>query len=176
MSREDLDAVGQLEEPAERVEEPFRALHRADREVRPRGVSDEERVAGEHEPWLVRARRVDHGEATVLGTVARGVETAELDRPDGHLVSVVERVVRVGDLCGGMDAHRDPVVEREAAVTGDVVRVRVRLEHPHDPDPQPVGLGEDGLDRERRVDHDSLLCLLASHEVRGAPEIVVQDL
>ena len=49
----DLDAVGQLREPAQRVEEPLRALARLDREVGARGVADEERVAGEHEPRLV---------------------------------------------------------------------------------------------------------------------------
>ena len=46
----------ELEQPAQRVEEPLGALARADREVGPGGVADEERVAREHEPRLVAAR------------------------------------------------------------------------------------------------------------------------
>ena len=68
------------------------------------------------------------------------------------------------------------VLEREPAVARDVVGVRVRLERPHDAHLEPFGLGEDLLDRVGRVDDDRLLRLLAADEVRGAPEIVVQDL
>ena len=42
---EDLDAVGKLEQPPERVEEALGALGRPDSEIGPRGVADEERVA-----------------------------------------------------------------------------------------------------------------------------------
>ena len=42
VSRIHLDAVSELDEPSERVEEAFRALARLDREVWPRGISDEE--------------------------------------------------------------------------------------------------------------------------------------
>ena len=49
-----LDAVGELDQPPERVEEPLGALGGADSEVGPGGVADEERVAGEDEPRLVR--------------------------------------------------------------------------------------------------------------------------
>ena len=42
VSRIHLDAVSELDEPSERVEEAFRALARLDREVGPRSISDEE--------------------------------------------------------------------------------------------------------------------------------------
>ena len=45
-----LDAVAELDEPAERVEETLGAFARLDREVGSRSVADEERVAGEDDP------------------------------------------------------------------------------------------------------------------------------
>jgi hypothetical protein len=75
-----------------------------------------------------------------------------------------------------MNAHRDPVLQRQPAVTGDVVGVRVSLDRPNDMNSQVLRLGEDRLDRERRVDDDRFPRLLAAHEIRGTAEIVVQDL
>ena len=98
MAGEHLDAVGELEQPAQRVEEPLGALGGADREVGPRGVADEERVARQHEPRLVAARGVDHGEAAVLGPVAGRVDHAQRDGADLDRVAVGHRVVRVVDL------------------------------------------------------------------------------
>ena len=176
MAGEHLDAVGQLHEPPERVEEPFGALGGADREVGTRGVADEEGISGEDEPRLVGARPVDDSETAVLGPVARRVNAAERDVADGDLGTVVERVVRVLDPCGRMDAHRDGVLERETAVARDVVGVRVRLQRPHDAYPEPFRLREHLLDRVRRIDDDGFARLLAADEIRGAPEIAVQEL
>ncbi len=176
MAGEHLDAVGQLHQPPQRVKEPFRALGRADREVGARGVADEERVAGEHEPGLVRAQPVDHREATVLGPVAGRVDAAHRDVADHDLRAVLERVVGVLDHRPRMDGHRDVVLERETAVPRDVVGMGVGLDRPHDPDVEPVRLREHVLDRVRRVDDDRLARLLAADEVRGATEVAVQDL
>ena len=173
---EHLDAVGQLHQPPERVEEPFRALRGTDGEIGARGVADEQGVSGEDEPWLVRARPVDHGETTVLGPVTGRVDAAKRDVADRDLVAVLERVVRVLGPGRGVNAHGHLVLEREPAVARDVVGVRVRLERPHDAHLEPFRLCEHLLDRVRRVDHDGLLRLLAADEVRGAPEIAVQDL
>ncbi len=176
MPGEHLDAVGQLHQPPKRAKEPLGALARADREVGARRVADEERVAGQDEPRLVRARPVDHREAAVLGSVARRVDAAERDVADGELGAVLERVVGIRDLRGGVDAHRDVVLERESAVARDVVGVRVGLDRPDEPDLEPVGLREDVLDRVGRVDDDRFAGLLAADQVRGAAEVVVQDL
>ena len=88
---EHLDAVRQLEQPPEGVEEPLGAFDRADGEVGPGRVADEERVAREDEPRLVGARRVDDGEAAVLGPVTRRVDHAHRDGADRELVAVLER-------------------------------------------------------------------------------------
>ena len=176
MAGKDLDAVGELEEPAQRMEEALGALRRADCEVRASRVADEERVARQDEPRLVRPRRVHDREAAVLGPVTRRVDTAERRRPDRDLGPVLERVVRVRHLRRGVDGDRDPVLEREAAVAGDVVGVRVRLEGPDETNTEPFGLVEDRLDREMGVDDDRLAGLLAAHDVRSAAEIVVEKL
>ena len=79
VTRVDLDAVAELDEPPERVEEPLGALARLDGEVGPRGVADEQRVAGQDEPRLRPAREVADGEAAVLRPVPRRVDAAEDD-------------------------------------------------------------------------------------------------
>ncbi len=68
------------------------------------------------------------------------------------------------------------MLERETAVARDVVGVRVRLEHPHEPDAVARGLLEVRLDRVGRIDHDGDAGLLVSDEVRGAAEVVVDEL
>src|SRR5581483_6771884 len=97
---EDLDAVAQLEEPAQAVEEALGAFLRPDREVGPSRVPDEERVAGEDEPRLAAARAIDHREAAVLGPVARRVDRAEDDVADRDLRPILERLVRERGLGG----------------------------------------------------------------------------
>ena len=173
---EDLDAVGELEKPAQRVEEALGALGRADREIGSRRVAHEERVAGQDEPRLVGARRIDDGETAVLGTMPRRVDAPERDGPHHDHGSVLEWVARIVDPRLRMDAHRYPVLEGEAAVARDVVRVGMRLERPYDTHVEPRRLVEHGLDRVGRVDDHGDAGLLAADEVRGAPEIVVQDL
>ena len=173
---EDLDAVAELDEAAQAVEEALGSLLRLDREVRAAGVADEERVAGEDEPRLVAARAVDHREAAVLGTVARRVDRAEDDVADLDLRPVVERLVREGRPGVAVDADRDAVLEREAPVAGDVIGVRVRLEDADEPDAAALGLRQHGLDVVRRVDDDRDAGLLVADEVRGAAQVVVQEL
>ena len=83
MPGEHLDPVRQLEEPPQRVEEALRALGRADREVGAGRVSDEERVAGEHEPRLVRPRpcRSRRGSSAPAGGRACGCTGGRRSRP-----------------------------------------------------------------------------------------------
>ena len=68
------------------------------------------------------------------------------------------------------------VLEREPAVARDVVGVRVRLDHADDPDAAPLGLGEQRLDRVRRVDDHGDAGVFVADEVARAAEIVVQEL
>jgi len=172
----DLDAVAELDEAAQRVEEAFGPLARLDRQVRPGGVADEERVAGQHEPRLRPARAVDDGDAAVLRAVARRVDAAQDDLSEGDLVAVLHRIVRVLGAGERVHAHRQAVLEREAPVARDVVRVRVRLDDAHEPHSASLRLLEVLLDGERRVDHGRDPGVLVADQVGRAPERVVDEL
>jgi hypothetical protein len=176
MPGEDLDAVSELDEPPQAVEEALGSLPCLDREIRPADIADEERVAGEDEPRLVAAGAVDHREAAVLGPVARRVDRAEDDIAHLDLRPVLERLVREHGLRSGVDADRDVVLERKPAVTRDVIRVRVRLEDADEPDTLALRPRQHGLDRVRRVDDDRDACVLVADEIRGAAQVVVQKL
>ena len=176
MARVDLDSVAELDQPAERVEEPLGALASVDGEIGPGRVPDEQGVARQDEPRLGPAREVGDGEAAVLRAVPRRVDAAQDDLADGDLVAVLERLVRILRLGGGVDAHREPVLEREPAVPGEVVGVRVRLDHTHEPDPAALGLLEVLLDREGGIDDDGFSGVLVPDEVRRTPECVVDEL
>ena len=177
MAREDLDAVRKLEQPAQRVEEPFRALLRADREVRAGGVADEERVAGEHEPGLVGARAVDDGEARVLGPVPRRVDRAQDDAAELQLGAVLERVVGYSASAAGWietgmpcSSASRPWPERWSAC------VCVSIDA-HDLDARGAGgLLQHRLDREGRIDDRSDACVLVADQIRRTAEVVVQKL
>jgi hypothetical protein len=158
------------------VEHALRAFHRPDREVGSGGVADEQRVARQQEPRLVRAGRVRDSEAAVLGPVAGRVDAAEPHVPDDELGAVLERVAGVPRLGERVDADGHAVVDGEPAVARDVVGVGVRLERPHDAGLEAFRFGEDRLDREVRVDDHDLAGLLAPDEIRGAAEVVVEDL
>ena len=98
-------------------------------------------------------------------------DVAELDP-----VAVLERLGRVLGLGGGVDRDRDAVLERQPAVTGDVVGVRVRLERVRQAARRGARLVQDRLDRERRIDHDGLAGRLVADEVARAAEVLVDEL
>ncbi len=176
MPGEDLDAVRKLEQPAERVKEPFGAFLRGDCQIRPRCVADEERVAGEHEPRLVGTGAIDDDEARVLGPVPGCVDRAQHDLAELQLHTVLERVVRIRGLCGPVDRHRDAVLEREAAVAGQVVGVRVRLDRPDDLHAVLGGGVQHRFDRVRWIDERGDARVLVADQIRRTAEVVVQKL
>lgn len=176
MPRIDLDPVAEIDEPAQGVEEPLGPVERLDRKIGPCCIADEERVARKHEPRLVTARAVDHREGAVLRPVARRVQRAHEDVAELDLGAVGERLVRKRGLCGLVNPYRQAVLEREAAVTGDVVGVGVRLEHSDEPDaPARAGV-QIPLDCVGRVDDDGDSCVLVPDDVRPAAEVVVDEL
>jgi hypothetical protein len=176
VSGEDLDAVTELDEATQAVEEALGALLRFDREIRATGIADEERVSGENEPRLVAARAVDHREAAVLRSVTRCMDRPQDDLADLDLRPVVERLVRERRPCVAVNANREAVLERETSVAGDVIGVRVRLEDAHEPDLAAFRLRQYRLDVVGRVDDDRDALLLVADEVAGATQIVVQEL
>src|SRR5439155_7329032 len=76
---------------------------------------------------------VEHREGTTPGPVAGRVNHADDDVPDGDLLSLRERFVRVVGIRRAVDRNRHAVLEREPPVPRDVVGMRVRLEHADEP-------------------------------------------
>jgi hypothetical protein len=172
----DLDAVTELDEASQRVEQPLRTLARLDREIRPRRIPDEERVAGEHEPRFWRAGRVQHSDAAVLRAVARGMDAAQYDLTERDLVPVLERIVRVLGAGSVMDADRDSVLEGETPVAREMIGVRVGLDRPHESNFAALRLLQVLLDRVGRIDDDGLTGALVADEVGGTAERIVDEL
>jgi len=100
----DLGRIRQLEQTLQRVVQARGPFTRLDREVGPRRVADQQRVAGE--------QVLLHEEAAVLRAVAGRVQHADRDRADLQLLAVLERVERVLRLAERVDADRDAVLER----------------------------------------------------------------
>src|SRR2546423_14981832 len=97
------------------------ALDRLDGEIGPRRIADEERITGENEPGLFGSAAVDHDEAAVLWTVAGRVEHPQHDVSEHDLAAVFEWLVVVRSLRGRVDPDWDPVLEREPAVSRDMI-------------------------------------------------------
>ena len=158
------------------MEEPLRALSCLDRQIRPGGVADEQRVSGEDDPGIRTSSAVAHREAVVLRPVTGRMDASQDDVSEHDLVAVLERVVRVFRLRRRVDAHGNAVLEGEPAVPGKVVGVRVGLDHADDADVVPLGLLDVLLDRERRVDDDGLTGSRIADDVRRTPERIVDEL
>ena len=173
---EDLDAVGELEQSLKTRVELAGPVDGLDRQVRPGGVADEERVAREDEPRLFGPGPVDDCKATVLGAVAGSVDHPEGDVAQHHLLPVLERIVLVSGLRRRMDRDRDSMRQRQTPVSRDVVGVRVRLERARDLHALLLGRCEVLLDRVGGIDDNRLLRLLIADEIRRAAEIVVDEL
>ena len=68
------------------------------------------------------------------------------------------------------------MLEREAPVSRQVVRVRVRDERADQPHLVPLRDFKQVAEREERVDNHRDTCFLVADQVRRAAEIVVQEL
>ena len=75
-----------------------------------------------------------------------------------------------------MDRDRQAVLEREAAVSGEVVGMGMRLQDAFDPQAGVPGGLEVRLDRERRIDDDGHAGGGVADEVGGAPQVLVDEL
>jgi hypothetical protein len=68
------------------------------------------------------------------------------------------------------------VLEREAAVAGNMVGVRVRLENRDELDVPALAFIQILLDRIRRIDEDGGSGTFIADKVRGTPQVVVNEL
>ena len=151
-----LDAVPELDEPAKGVEEPLGALARFDREVGPRGVADEERVAGEDDPGLgprvrsMTARQQCSGRWPGVWMQRRTTSPSAISSPSS-IGSCGYSAPATGWMLTGMpcSSASRPWPETWSAC----VCVSIDADDAHI---APLGLLEVLLDRESRVDDDGL--------------------
>ena len=172
----DLRRVGQRQQRPQRAEHAARALLALDRQVRPRDVADEQRVAGQDRPRLGAARGVGQHERRVLGPVPGRVQRAHAQGAERELPAVVERLVRVARARLAVDVDDRAGRGREAAVAGDVVGVGVGLEHVLDRHAEVAREAQVLVDVEPRIDDRGDPRVVVADQVGGAAEIVVGDL
>jgi hypothetical protein len=172
----DLDPVRECEQLLQASVQAVRAVDRLRGEVRASRISDQERVAGDHEPWLVAPRAVDDRETAVLRPVARRVQHPDHDLAERDLLPVRERLGVELRLGGGMHEDRRAVLEREASVPRHVIGVGVRLQNARDAQVKLLGVRQVLLDRVGRIDDHGLTRGLVSDQVGRAAEIVVDEL
>ncbi len=154
---------------AQRLEQVLCAFARGDRQVGSCRVTDEQRVAGEHE--LV----VDE-EGAVLRPVTGRVQDGDAHRAHLDDLAVLERLELERRLGERMDGDGQAVLEREASVPRHVVGVCVGLEHALDPNPCLARSLDDRLDLQRRIDDHRDPCVGVADQVAGAAEILVHEL
>ena len=173
----DLDVVVQGEQAImQRVEDPRRAVARLDREIGPRDVADEQRVAGQHRPGIACASGIAQHERGVLGAVAGRMHRLDLQVAHAKPPAVGERLVRVlgpGEL---VDVDRRSGGPGQAAVSGDVVRVVVGLEHVLDPNPVEAAQPQVRVDVPLGIDDRGDARALVADQIGAASEVLVDDL
>jgi len=138
------------------------------------GVTDEQRVAREHEPRLLGAAVVGHE----VGVVREGV-TGCGDGPDLRVseldaLAVLQRVVVELDPGAGREIGLGACARDELGQPGNVVGLHVRVEHGDDRRALRLGEGEVPVDQvDVRVDDGELPVRCAPEQVRGAGGLVV---
>ena len=149
-----LHAVSELDEPSQRVEQPLGALTGVDGEIRPSGVADEERVAGEDDPRIgPREGRSRRGSSAPAGGRACGCSAERPHPPRSRRRPPSDRAGTRPSAAGWMltgtscsSASRPWPETWSACVCVSIVRT-MRT-------PAPLGLVEVLLDREGRIDDD----------------------
>ncbi len=160
----------------EAAEDVARALVGLHGQVRPRHPAHEQRVAGQDRPRLLAARGVGQAEAGVLGAVPRRVQRADPHVAQDELPAVVDRLVRVGRAGDPVDVDRRAGGLGQPPVAGHVVGVGVRLQDVRDLHPGEAGQAQVLVHLEPRVDDRRHAGVLVADQVRGAAQVVVDEL
>jgi hypothetical protein len=160
-----------------------RARHVLDRvvavrvQVRPAGVPDEQRVAGEDEPRLVAAAVVGHEIGVMSRRVPGGRNRLQLGVAERDDLAVGEWVMSEVDAGVLRQVGRRPGPGDQLRQPGDMVSLDVRLEHSGDP--RALRFGERDVvvhQVDVRIDDGELADRLAAEQVGGTGGVVVEQL
>jgi copper transport protein len=151
------------------MEEALGAFAGVDCQIRPCGVADEERVAGQHETLV-------HDERAVLRPVSRRVQHPDRDGACLQHLTIREGLEVELGVGERMDGDGDAVLQRQTSMTRDVVGVGMGLEHERDGHAGVLRGLEIRLDRVCGVDQEGLPLTGIADQVGGAAEIVVDEL
>ena len=146
-------------------------------QVRPAGVADEQRVAGQDHPWLVGSSVVCDQVRVMRLSVSGGRDRLELGIADMDDLAICERAVVEVDARALREVRGRAGAGDQIGQARDVVGLHVRLEDGGDR--HVLGLGErdvliDQVDV--RIYHGELASALAAKQVRGAGGFVVEQL
>ena len=171
--------IGQLEQAHHRAELlPRQRLRVSGRvKVGPADVADEQRVAAEDEPGLLRpAPPVGNDEGEVGGRMPGRRNRTDDRVPELDDVAVGKRLVLELDACvrGEVGGRTGRLDERREA--GYVIGLDVRLEDGRDRRARPLGGVEVALDElDVRVDDRELRVRETPEQVAGAGRLVVEE-
>jgi hypothetical protein len=104
------------------------------------------------------------------------VNRLDHDRPEAKSPPVLDRLVGILGSGQPVDVDGRARGTSEAAVAGHVVGVIVRLDHVLDPHSMQATQAQVRIDVPLRVDHRRDTGRCVAHEVRAAPEVLVDDL
>jgi hypothetical protein len=135
-------------------------------QVRTAGVTDEQRVTGQHEPRVITAGPVRHDIRVVRQRMTRRRDRANLRVPELDHLAVVQLMMleldtraarHIGGGAGALD---------DGGQSGDVVGLDVRLEDRNDRDALALGEGDVLVNQvDVRVDDGELALALAAEQV-----------
>jgi hypothetical protein len=176
------EVVGKRQQPLgqraiERARHVLHAVSAVGVKIRPADVSDQQGVAGQHQPRLVTARAVGHDVGVVRGGVTRRGEGLQLGVAQPHALAVGERVMVELDARSLRQIRPRARARHQLRKPRDVIGLHVRLEHGDDRD--PLALGELEVlvhEIDVRIDDRERTLRLAAEQVRRARRVVVQEL
>ena len=146
-------------------------------EIGAAGIADQQRVAGQHQPRLIRAAAVRDQVRVVRGRMPWGGERLDLSVAKLDDLAIGERMMIELNSRSARQIRRGARAPDELAHPGDVVGLHVRVQHRDDRRALRLGDPDVCIDEvDVRLDHRQLRLGLAPKHVRGARRLVVKQL
>lgn len=161
---------------ARALEQVPRSLFSGDGELGASEVTDHQRVAGQHEPRLVRPGAITHKDTDVFGGVPRGMQHLRGDVAERkHLF-----ITRSSEWKRNVRMRREHILGAgclgELPARREMVSVNVGVDDKMDAHAGGLGGPQVGLDLADRIDHGTGGASTAAEQVGDANGLLVQEL